>query len=104
MKMYAYCSCLEHVTLNLPLLGMQPASAGVLLSTGEEMPAVMVVDTSGAKSKLAVDFLRARGVSAIEKYRVDPGLGYYTRYFQLPLEVDAWLYILNIYSPLGNPQ
>ena len=67
-------------------------AAGVVLSSGQEVPAVLVVDTSGARSKAAIDFLKERGLPEVARIRVDPGLSYYTRYFQMPQEVGPCLF------------
>lgn len=61
--------------------------SGVVLASGERLAAALVVDTSGARSKGAIDFLKERGVQRVPCIRVDPGLSYYTRYFKMPEEV-----------------
>ena len=51
------------------------------------MAAALVIDTSGARSKAALDFLKERGISNVPSIRVDPGLSYYTRYFKMSQKV-----------------
>ena len=62
--------------------------AGVNLKTGEQLAAAFVVDCSGARSKIAQDFLRERGFGEVESTNIDPGLNYQTRYFRVQPEVS----------------
>ena len=62
--------------------GGRPRVTGVRLADGEVVPAALVVDASGRRSR-APDWLAALGTSPVRERTADTGIFYYTRFYRL---------------------